>query len=107
MRVEQLHYFLLGASLSVLVWLITRRVSVMAIRQHLRAVFCALGLGFIVVPGHGEFIAAPLLAVLRPPLRPNLLALGGIFLLIWWATAFAAITQLPEGKWPRAKLRAD
>jgi hypothetical protein len=58
---------------------------------HLRAIFFALGLGFIFVPGHGEFIAAPILAALSPPLRPQLLALGGIYLVIWWAAGLIVI----------------
>ena len=94
MRVEQLHFFVFGALLAALAWAITRNISSWPIRLHLRAIFLALGLGFIVIPGHGEFIAAPILAMFTPPLRSQLLALGGIFFLIWWAAALAVLKIL-------------
>ena len=66
----------------------------MPLRLHLRASFLALGLGFVVIPGHGELIAAPILATLTPPFRPHLLVLGGMFFLFWWAATLAAIKIL-------------
>lgn len=56
--------------------------------------FVALGLGFVVVPGHGELIAAPILATLTPPIRPQLLVLGGAFFLFWWAATLAFVKIL-------------
>ena len=103
MRVEQLHYVAFGAVLALVVWAITRSISSRRIRLHLRIMFLALGLGFIIIPGHGEFIAAPILASLTPPLRPQLLALGGIFFLFWWAAALVAVMLL--GRIGRAKSR--
>jgi hypothetical protein len=89
--VEQLHYFVLGALLAIAVWAITRAISSASTRLHSRASFLALGLGFIVVPGHGELIAAPVLATLAPPFRPQLLVLGGMFFLFWWAVTLVVI----------------
>ena len=75
-------------------WASSRAISSVSVRLHLRAAFLALGLGFVVVPGHGEFIAAPILATLTPPIRPELLVLGGMFFLFWWAATLGAIKVL-------------
>ena len=56
--------------------------------------FLAIGFGAIIVPGHGEWIAAPILAALTPPLRSHLLILGGVFLLVWWVASFVALRFL-------------
>ena len=85
MRVEQLHYLAFGIALASIVWLIASLLPSRLARLHLRAPFVALGLGFIVVPGHGELIAAPILATPASPNQPQLLVLGGMFFLFWWA----------------------
>lgn len=94
MRIEQIHFFLYGALLFAGIWSITLAVPCARLKLHLRAFFLALGLGFVVVPGHGEFIMAPILAALKPPLRTHLLVLGGIYFLIWWAVAFSLLKKL-------------
>lgn len=94
MRIEQIHLFLYGALLFACAWGITVVISSAQIRLHLRAIFSALGLGFIIVSGHGEFIAAPILAAFIPPLRSHLIILGGVFFLIWWAVAFGLLKWL-------------
>lgn len=91
MRVEQLHYLAFGAILALAVWVGTRAVSSAPVRLHLRMAFLAFGLGFVVFPGHGELVAAPILATLTPPIRPQLLVLGGVFLLFWWAATLAVV----------------
>jgi hypothetical protein len=103
MRVEQLHYLGFGAILALVVWACTRAISSAPIRIHLRTAFLALGFGFIVVPGHGELIVAPILASLTPPFRPQLLVLGGIFFLFWWAATLAIIKLI--GRAARATTR--
>ncbi len=94
MRIEQIHFFFYGALLFAGVWSITLAIPSTRLRLHLRAFFLALSLGFIVVPGHGEFIMAPILAALKPPLRTHLLILGGIYLSIWWAVVFSLLKKL-------------
>ena len=93
MRTEQVHFFLYGALLFAGAWSITLAIPSARLKLHLRAFFLALGLGFVVVPGHGEFIMAPILAVLKPPLRAHLLILGGVYFLIWWAAAFSLLRK--------------
>jgi hypothetical protein len=87
MRAEAIEFFTYGALLAVIVLAVTWPISSSLLRLHLRAPFVALGLGFILVPGHGEFIAVPLLAMFKPPIHVELLAIGGVFFLIWWAVA--------------------
>jgi len=94
LRVEQLHFLAFGAILALAVWVGTRAVSSVPVRLHLRMAFLALGLGFVVVPGHGELIAAPILATLIPPIRPQLLVLGGVFFLFWWTAALVFVKIL-------------
>lgn len=94
MRVEQFHIFLYGVLLFACAWGISRAISSAQVKLHLRAIFLALGLGFIIVPGHGEFIAAPILAAFMPPLRSHLITLGGVFFLICWAAAFGLLKRL-------------
>lgn len=98
MRVEQLHIFFYGAILFVSVWGATLAIPSAQIKLHLRALFLALGLGFIVVPGHGEFIFAPILAALTPPLRSYLVLLGCIFFAMWWVVAFSMLKLLARHK---------
>lgn len=94
MRIEQIHLFFYGALLFACAWGITLAISSAHVKLHLRSIFLALGLGFIVVPGHGEFIIAPILATFTPPLRSHLIILGGVFFLIWWAIAFGFFRKL-------------
>ncbi len=94
MRIEQIHLFFYGVLLFACAWGITLTISSAQARLHLRAIFSALGLGFIIVPGHGEFIAAPILAAFALPLRSHLIILGGVFFLIWWAAAFVVLKRL-------------
>lgn len=94
MRIEQIHLFFYGALLFACVWGITLAISSARVKLHLRAIFLALGLGFIIVPGHGEFITAPILATFTLPLRSHLIILGGVFFLIWWAAAFGLLKRL-------------
>ena len=89
MRTEQAHLFILGALLFAGFWVISLSISSDRIKTHLRAIFFAIFLGAIVVPGHGEVIIAPNLAVLFPPWRPQLFVLGGFYFFIWWGIAFA------------------
>lgn len=105
MRVEQFHIFLYGALLFAGAWGISQAVSSTSVKLHLRAIFLALGLGFIVVPGHGEFVVAPVLACFVPPLRSHLIILGGIFFFIWWAVAFGLLKWLTHPIWtpPKSK----
>lgn len=98
MRIEQLHVFFYGAILFASIWGATLAISSAQIKLHLRALSLALGLGFIVVPGHGEFIAAPILAALAPPLRSYLIVLGCIFFAIWWVAAFSTLKLLARHK---------
>lgn len=94
MRVEQPQLFLYGAFLVLCVWGIARAISSARIEIHLRAISLALGLGFVIVPGHGEFIIAPVLATLTPPLRSHLVILGSIFFAAWWAAIFSLLKRL-------------
>lgn len=100
MRIEQLHVFFYGVLLFASVWGATLFISSARIKLHLRAPSLALGLGFIFVPGHGEFIAAPILAALTPPLRSYLIVLGGVFFVIWWVAAFSMLKLLGRYKTP-------
>ena len=94
MRIEQIHLFFYGGLLFACAWGITLAVSSTQVKLHLRAIVLAIGLGFIIVPGHGEFIIAPILATFTPPLRSHLIILGGIFFLIWWAIVFGLLKRL-------------
>ena len=94
MRVEQLHYLAFGAILALAVWVPTRAISSVPLRFRLRLAFLAMGLGFIVVPGDGEFVVAPILATFTPPFRPQLLLAGGVFFLFWWAAILALVKIL-------------
>jgi hypothetical protein len=94
MRIEQLHLFFYGALLFVCAWMITLAISSTQVKLHLRALVFALGLGVIIVPGHGEFIVAPILAAFTPPLRSHLVVLGGVFFLIWWGVAIGLLRKL-------------
>ena len=98
MRMEQLHVFFYGVLLFASVWGATLVIPSARIKLHLRALSLALGLGFIVVPGHGEFIAAPILAALTPPLRSYLIVLGGVFFAIWWVAALGMLKLLARHK---------
>ena len=82
-----MEFFTYGALLVVIVLALTWPISSSLLRLHLRAPFIALGLGFIFIPGHGEFIVVPLLAMFNPPIHDELLVIGGGFFLIWWAVA--------------------
>lgn len=94
MRIEQLHLFFYGALLFACAWMITLAISSVQVKLHLRALVFALGLGVIVVPGHGEFIVAPVLAAFTLPWRAHLVVLGGIFFLIWWVVAIGLLRKL-------------
>lgn len=94
MRVEQPQLFLYGVFLVLCVWGIARAISLPRVEIHLRAISLALGLGFVIVPGHGEFVVAPVLAALTPPLRSHLVILGSIFFAAWWAAIFIALKRL-------------
>lgn len=97
MRIEHIHYFVPGAMLALAVWVGVRAISSRPARFHLRVAFLAMGLGFIVVPGHGEVVAAPILATVAPPLRPRLLMLGAGFFLFWWAATLAVVKVFGRG----------
>lgn len=94
MRIEQIHLFFYGAFLFACVWGITLAISSAQVKLHLRAIFLALSLGFIVVPGHGEIIIAPILATFTPPLRSHLIILGCVFFLICWAVTLGLLKRL-------------
>ena len=94
MRTEQAHLFLLGALLFAGLWVISRSISSRRVKMHLRAIFSAIFLGAIVVPGHGEVIIAPTLAVFFPPWRSQLFVLGGFYFFIWWGIAFAFLKKV-------------
>ncbi|MGR9037601.1 MAG: hypothetical protein ACU83O_13610 [Gammaproteobacteria bacterium] len=96
MRIEQIHLFFYGALLFACVWGITLAISSAQVKLHLRAIFLTLSLGFIVVPGHGEFIIAPILAAFTPPLRSHLIILGCVLFLIWWAVALGLLKRLSD-----------
>ena len=98
MRIEQLHLFFYGVLLFASVWAAAPVIPSTRIKLHLRALSLALGLGFIVVPGHGEFITAPILAAFTPPLRSYQIALGGVFFAIWWIAAFNILKLLARHK---------
>ena len=94
MRIEQPQFFIYGMLLFMCAWAFTKTISPVKLKLHIRAISLAFGLGFIVVPGHGEFIIAPVLACFAPPLRSHLIALGGIFFFIWWAVSFGFLKRL-------------
>lgn len=102
MRIEQAHYLAFGIVGVVVIWLITRGTSRDRTRRHLRLLALSFGLGMIVVPGHGEIVAAPILATLFPPRQPALLMLAGAFLVLWWAVALG-FSRL----WDRWRSRRD
>lgn len=88
MRMEQAHFLALGAVLVALVWGVTQPVAKGSRRTHARLLALALGLGVIVVPGHGEIVAAPILAVIVTRTgHPVLMALAAFFAVFWWAVA--------------------
>jgi len=105
MRIEQIHLFFYGALLFACTWGISRAVSSTQAKLHLRAIFLALGIGFIVVPGHGEFIIGPVFACFIPPLPSHLIILGGIFFLIWWVVALGLLKWLTPHSSGRANTR--
>ena len=92
MRIEQAHFFLYGAIVIAIAWGISAYFSSTLVRFHVRALFLALGLGFILVPGHGEFIVAPILAVLVAPIVQPLLILAIFFFLFWWAISLTLLS---------------
>lgn len=94
MRIEQPQIFIYGLLLFACAFAFTKIISSGKLKLHLRAISLAFGLGFIVAPGHGEFIVAPVLACFIPPLRSHLIVLGGIFFLIWWVITFGLIKRL-------------
>jgi hypothetical protein len=77
--------------LALIVWALARSIPSRSLRFHLRVVFLALGLGFIVIPGHGEIIAIPLLATLIPPVHPELLGIAGVYFFGWWVVILAIV----------------
>ena len=64
MRIEQPQFFVYGMLLFMCAWAFTKTISSAKLKLHIRAISLAFGLGFIVVPGHGEFIVGPVLACL-------------------------------------------
>ena len=94
MRTEAFGFFAYGVALALLALAVTWRVSPPLLRLHLRAPFIALGLGVMVIPGHGEFIVVPLLGVSQPPIHAELIAIGGFFFLAWWLVAVLALLAL-------------
>ena len=91
MRTEALEFFGYGALLAVIVLALTWPVASSLLRLHLRAPFLALGLGFILVPGHGEFVVIPLLAMFQPPIHNELLVFGAVFFPAWWVVALLVL----------------
>ena len=91
MRVEQAHFFLYGAIVLAIAWGISAYFSSTLARFHVRSLFLALGLGFILVPGHGEFIVAPLSAALVRSVAPPLLTLASLFFLFWWVLSLTLL----------------
>jgi len=85
MRIEQPQFFLYSGPLFAFAWVLTKSISSARCKLHLRTISLALGLGFVVVQGHGEFIVAPLLACFSPPLRSHLIVLGSVYFTLWWA----------------------
>jgi len=98
MRIEQPQFFIYGVLLFACAWALTKTTSSAKLKLHLRAIFLALGLGFIVVPGHGEFIIGPVLACFVPPLRSHLIVLGSAFFFIWWAISLGLLKRLTLNK---------
>jgi hypothetical protein len=94
MRIEQPQFFIYGVLLFTCAWAFTKTISSAKLKLHLRAIYLAFGLGFIVVLGHGEFIIAPVLACFVPPLRSHLIVIGGVFFFIWWAISFGLLKCL-------------
>jgi hypothetical protein len=94
MRIEEPQFFIYGMLAFACIWVLSKTISSAKLKLHLRAFFLAFGLGFIVLPGHGELIIAPVLACLTPPLRLHLIAIGGVFFLIWWAVSFGLLKRL-------------
>jgi hypothetical protein len=91
MRSESFEFLGYGALLAVIALAVTWPIASSLLRLHLRAPFVALGLGVIFVPGHGEFIAVPLLAMFRPPIHDELLVIGGFFFVLWWIVAMLGL----------------
>jgi hypothetical protein len=107
MRIEQPQFFMYGVLLFACVLALSKSISSAKLKLHIRAISLAFGLGFIVVPGHGEFIIGPVLACFAPPLRSRLMILGGVFFFIWWAVSFGLLKRItlhiwtpPKGKKP-------
>lgn len=94
MRIEQPQFFIYGLLLFALTWAFTKAISSAKLKLHVRAIFLAFGLGFIVVPGHGEFIIGPVLACFVPPLRSYLMVLGATFFFIWWVISLILLKYL-------------
>ncbi len=94
MRIEEPQFFIYGILLFACAWALSKTISSAKLRLHLRATFLACGLGFIVVPGHGEIIIAPVLACFSPPLRSHLIVIGSVFFFIWWAVSCGFLKRL-------------
>jgi len=94
MRIEQPQFFIYGLLLFALAWTFTKTISSAKLKLHLRAIFLASGFGFIVVPGHGEFIIGSVLACFVPPIRSYLIVLGATFFFIWWAISLGLLKYL-------------
>ena len=91
MRVEQAHLFLYGAIFVAIAWGISAFLASSLVRFHVMAVVLTLSLGFILIPGHGEFIVAPLTAAVVPPIIQPLLILAGCFALFWWVVSLVLL----------------
>ena len=98
MRIEQPQFFIYGVLLFACAWAFTKTISSAKLKLHLRAIFLALGLGFIAIPGHGELIIGPVLACFVPPLRSHLIVLGGAFFFIWWVISLGLLKRLTLNK---------
>ena len=94
MRTEQLHLLLYGALLFAFILVTANLISSRRLKLHITAFFLALGLGVIIVPGHGEIVVAPLLASCIPPIRFHLVILGSIYFLVWWGVAFFILSKI-------------
>ncbi|MFA7351356.1 MAG: hypothetical protein WC009_11390 [Methylotenera sp.] len=94
MRIEQPQFFIYGMFLFACAWAFSKPISSAKLKLHLRAIFLAFSLGFIVVPGHGEFVIGPVLACFIPPIRPHLIFLGSVFFFIWWAISLGLLKSL-------------
>jgi hypothetical protein len=92
MRFESLPLLLPGALLFALAWFVSAWIDRARARTAVRCMAFAALLGLVAVPGHGEFVVAPVLAALRKGGVAS--AIGVFFIAVWFVIAWVVAIGL-------------